>query len=386
MPRARSASQGTQRPLAATTKGFGVPVAHSPHLETMPSATGGIARLVWARLLDAGVRADGLLSKAGLTHAQIEDRKARLGVESQMKFLELAAEALHDDALGFHLALDFDLREIGLLYYVAASSGTVADALIKAERYCHLANEGISLRFAAKDMAITLRYVGVERRSDRHQIEFWLTSIIRMNRVLTNRRLVPSRVKVAHHRRTTPAEVRSLLGCEIEFGSDIDEIVFPRSVGLMPIESADHHLNDLLVTFCEEALAHRKPGGVSLRSRVENAIAPLLPHREARAEEIARRLGMSHRTLARRLASEGLTFTAILDELKIDLAKSYLKKDELPISQTAWLLGYGEVSAFTHAFRRWTGMTPRQWRVANDPKRADDVNDTPPRAKSARAS
>ena len=162
-----------------------------------------------------------------------------------------------------------------------------------------------------------------------------------------------------------PAEVRSFLGCEIEFGSDVDEIAFPQSVGQMPIESADHHLNDLLVTFCEEALAHRKPGGVSLRSSVENAIAPLLPHREARAEEIARRLGMSHRTLARRLASEGLTFTGILDELKIDLAKSYLKKDELPISQTAWLLGYGEVSAFTHAFKRWTGMTPRQWRAAD---------------------
>ena len=60
------------------TKGFGVPTAHSPHLETMPSATGGVARLVWARLQDAGVRADGLLSKAGLTHAQIEDRKARV--------------------------------------------------------------------------------------------------------------------------------------------------------------------------------------------------------------------------------------------------------------------------------------------------------------------
>lgn len=352
----------------------------------MPSATGGIARLVWARLREAGIQADGLLSKARLTLEQIQDRKARLSVESQIKFLELGAEALHDDALGFHLPRDFDLREIGLLYYVAASSGTVAEALSKTERYCRLANEGISLRFAAKDMAIALSYVGVERRSDRHQIEFWVTSIIRINRALTNRRVVPSRVKVAHRRRAMPAEVRSFLGCEIEFGSDVDEIAFPQSVGQMPIESADHHLNDLLVTFCEEALAHRKPGGVSLRSSVENAIAPLLPHREARAEEIARRLGMSHRTLARRLASEGLTFTGIMDELKIDLAKSYLKKDELPISQTAWLLGYGEVSAFTHAFRRWTGMTPRQWRAADDPKRADNVNDTPPRAKNARAS
>ncbi|XUJ36437.1 AraC family transcriptional regulator ligand-binding domain-containing protein [Bradyrhizobium japonicum] len=203
------------------------------------------------------------------------------------------AEALQDDSLGFHLARDFDLREIGLLYYVAASSGTIAEAFAKAERYCRLANEGISLRFAAKEMTITLKYIGVERRSDRHQIEFWLTSIVRMNRALTNRRLIPSRLKMVHRRRTTPTEVRSFLGCEIEFGSDVDEIAFPVSVGPMPIESADHYLNDLLVTYCEQALAHRKSGEVSLRSSVENAIAPLLPHREARVEEIARRLGMS---------------------------------------------------------------------------------------------
>ena len=108
---------------AATTKGFDVAAARSPQLQAMPSATGGIARLVWARLREAGIQADGLLSKARLTLEQIQDRKARLSVESQIKFLELGAEALHDDALGFHLARDFDLREIGLLYYVAASSG-----------------------------------------------------------------------------------------------------------------------------------------------------------------------------------------------------------------------------------------------------------------------
>lgn len=363
-----------------------MPTARSPHFDTMPSATGGIARLVWARLQDAGIEADGLLSRAGLTLKQIEDRKARVSVESQIKFLELGAEALQDESLGFHLARDFDLREIGLLYYVAASSATIAEAFAKTERYCRLANEGIALQFAAREMTIALRYVGVERRSDRHQIEFWLTSIIRMNRALTNRRLIPSRLKVVHRRRATPAEARSFLGCEIEFGSDVDEIAFPQSVGPMPIESADHHLNDLLVTYCEDALAHRTPGGGSLRSIVENVIAPLLPHREARVEEIARRLGMSHRTLVRRLALEGLTFSGILDEMKIDLAKSYLKKDELPISQTAWLLGYGEVSAFTHAFKRWTGMTPRQWRAANHPERTDDLGGLPAPSPSARGS
>ena len=166
-----------------------------------------------------------------------------------------------------------------------------------------------------------------------------------------------------HHRKKTPAEFRSLLGCEIEFGSAVDEVVFPGAVALMPIGSADSHLNELLMKYCEEALAHRAPARTSLRSSVENAMAPLLPHGKANAVEIARRIGMSHRTLARRLSSEGLTFSEIAEELKGDLARQYLRDGDLPISQIAWLLGYREVSAFTHAFRRWTGMTPRQSRA-----------------------
>jgi AraC-like DNA-binding protein len=71
---------------------------------------------------------------------------------------------------------------------------------------------------------------------------------------------------------------------------------------------------------------------------------------------------MSQRTLARRLSSDGLTFSGIVDELKADLANRYLRDEDLAISEIAWLLGYSEVSAFTHAFKRWTGKTPREMR------------------------
>ena len=77
---------------------------------------------------------------------------------------------------------------------------------------------------------------------------------------------------------------------------------------------------------------------------------------------IASRLGLSQRTLARRLARDGLNFTEVMDELRADLAKRHLEDSRLSISQIAWLVGYQEVSAFTHAFKRWTGMTPRQMR------------------------
>ncbi|MGB8756162.1 MAG: helix-turn-helix transcriptional regulator, partial [Pseudolabrys sp.] len=125
---------------------------------------------------------------------------------------------------------------------------------------------------------------------------------------------------------------------------------------------ADPALNKLLIKYCEEArsLRHACPG--TFRVGLENAIVPLLPHGKARVDEVARRLGMSTRTLARRVASEGLTFAGVLSELRADLAKRYLREEALPISQIAWLLGYQEVSAFTHAFKRWTGKPPSEAR------------------------
>jgi AraC-like DNA-binding protein len=117
-----------------------------------------------------------------------------------------------------------------------------------------------------------------------------------------------------------------------------------------------------LIAQCEE-MQVKQLRPAELRATVENQIAPLLPHGKAYASEIARKLGMSQKTLARRLATNGLTFTRILDEMRYDLAKRYLGEANLPITTIAWLLGYQEMSAFTHAFRRWTGRTPTQARM-----------------------
>jgi AraC-like DNA-binding protein len=89
-----------------------------------------------------------------------------------------------------------------------------------------------------------------------------------------------------------------------------------------------------------------------------------MPHGKAQAGEVARKLGISQRTLARRLASEGLTFSGVLQGLRYDLARRHLLDKGLSISKIAWLLGYQDVSAFTHAFRRWTGTAPRAIRQA----------------------
>ena len=328
-----------------------------------PSATGAIARLAYARAKKAGIALPPLLSKSGLTIAQIENRHLRLNVKSQITFLGLVADALSDNLLGFHLAQDFDLREIGLLYYVMTSSEILEDALRRGERYSRIVNEGISVELdIGRITTIRLKYLGVERHLDRHQVEFWLTTIIRICRQLTSRRLVPSRIGILHRQKAERRPVEAFFGCTVQFGADADEIVLADSVRQLSISSADPYLNDLLIKYAEEALSRRKVSRGSLQPDLENAIALLLPHGQAHAGEISRKLGMSERTLARRLSEEGLTLTRVLHELKLELVKRYLMDEDLTISEIAWLLGYREPSAFTHAFHRWFGKAPREVR------------------------
>jgi AraC-like DNA-binding protein len=180
---------------------------------------------------------------------------------------------------------------------------------------------------------------------------------------------MPSEVKLGHHRGRMPAEFRRLFGTHVAFSSAVDEIKYPGFIARTPITSADPYLNALLVQYCEDALAGRRSKSSAWRVKVENAIVPLLPHGQARIGEISKQLGVSSRTLARRLASEGITFVKVLDDLRFDLAKRYLQERELPLSEIAWLLGYRESSALSHAFKRWTGTAPRDARPRNASQR-----------------
>lgn len=330
--------------------------------DRLPSASGGMSRLACARADAAGVDVEPLLEQAGINRRQIEDAKATIRVRDQIRFLNLVSAALEDDLLGLHLAQTCELREIGLYYYVIASSDTLIDALQRAARYTSIVNEGVSQTCVdSKAVGMTFRYIGVSRHTDRHQIEFWITALVRVCRQLTGRHLLTERVRLSHHR-ANANEMAEFFGGSVEFGAAVDEILFSDSLRASPVVSADPYLNKLLISYCEEAIAHRSNKRGSFQSSVENTITPLLPHGKAHAGEVARQLGVSQRTFARRLATEGLTYSALLEKLRSDLADRYLADGGLTISQISWLLGYRDVASFSHAFKRWTGKTPRERR------------------------
>ena len=331
-------------------------------LTGLPMATGGIARAAYARCVKAGLKAETLLRKAGLTPRQIRNPEVRLTVQSQIIFLNLAAEALGDEFLGFHLAQGLELRELGLLYYVLASSDLLGDALQRLARYSVINNEGVRLAYRVRNhVTIDFDYTGVQRHSDRHQIEFFITTVIRLCGQLTGQQLRPQRVTLKHLR-TFADEIQKYFGHNVLFGGTVDRITFSRATRRMLLPSADPYLNTLLLKYCDEARAARATKPSPLRLNVENVIVPLLPHEKINASRIAAILGLSRRTLARHLMSQGLSLTGIVHDLRRDLARRYLGDTGLSISTIAWLLGYSEVSAFTHAFKRWTGKTPKEVR------------------------
>jgi AraC-like DNA-binding protein len=340
-------------------------IGAAEQLAIAPTAAGVAARLAVAELERRNIDSAPLLVRSRLSAAGSLANSKRVSVAAQIAFLELASQASGDDWLGLDLAQQFDLRELGMLYYVAASSSSLGEALRRLERYARLGNEALVVKVGREGAcSIGLSYFGVARHLDRHQIELFAAGLLRLCRHLAGQKLVPRDVLFVHHRAGDLRRPRAVFGCDVHFGAATDELRFDTAVWDLPLASKDPFLNDLMVADCEAAMAARASNVSPLRSTVENLIGPLLPHAEAQAASIAKKLGLSERTFARRLAAEGFTFREILDDLRRDLATHYLEQRHLQISQIAWLLGFNQPSAFSHACHRWFGTNPQSHRRA----------------------
>lgn len=369
--------QALRRPIANTSQiarllDGGMPLgdrtSSSRRLSAIPGCAGLMTRLACAYARRGGLDLQPVLKRVGLTVRDIEDESVPLGVTTQIACLNSLARALDDRLLGFHVAQTMDLRRTGFLYYVAASSDNLGDALQRIARFSGIVNEGVALATDFGDeLRVHFSYAGVSRPSDRHQIEAWIVALFRCCREITGREIQPTGIRIMHQRIPESAEIDSFFGRRVEFGAADDELCFARDAAKLPVVNADRHLNRLLIAHCESVLARRSPRSGTLRADVENAIAASLPHGQTHIETVAQKLGVSSRTLRRKLAAEDLTFAGILDDLRFSLARHYLAERDLSISRIAWLLGYTEVSAFSHAFRRWAGRPPRADRSRHRP-------------------
>jgi AraC-like DNA-binding protein len=334
----------------------------------MPTIDAVWVKLVAERLERRGLSAADLLQRAEIKPYVLNQKSARIHFYQHAALLDLAAKATENGCFGLDLAAHgSDPRDNGLLVYTALSGKTFGDALKVVERYLHVLNEAIDVKVEFLPREVTVDYHISEARAatSRQAIEFGAANLIRSLRFLTNSRLRPGEVRFRHARNHEIAKFERFFGCPVHFGTRHNALTFSRRQLGLPIATADERLHGLLTSYCEETLANRKDSSPDLRNRVEKIITKLLTRGEAETEAVAHELGMSVRTLARRLGELGVSFAQILDELRHDLALRYLQDPNLSLSQIAFLLGYSELSAFSHAFRRWTRSTPGAWRTKN---------------------
>ncbi len=326
----------------------------------LPTTTGFPARRAVAALRNHDIDPAPLLQRVGLSEQDLDNQENRISSAAQARLLEFAADALHDPSLGFHLATEADPRELGLPFYVASAAKDLGEAIALLVRYCRIVNEAIRAQLMRRsgDLVIDVHVVGVPRFRAAQNAELAVAVILKGLREITGRNVHPTNVTLVHMRNSDSPEFERFCGCPVEFGASSDQLVFSNESLAVPLISEDMHLLDVLRPICDEAAKQRETAPASLSALVENEAQKLLPHGKAQRHNVAKKLAMSPRTLARRLASEGTTFEEVVDELRRSLALQYIKTPNVSLSQVAWLLGYEGSTSFSHAFARWTGRSP----------------------------
>jgi len=308
-----------------------------------------------------------LLRRAGLSDYNPEDRQQRISALSQARLVEYAGEAIADTAFGLHLAQETNPREAGLLFYAFSAGKDLREALALFARYSRIVNEAVRVAIVprAEGVTLTLNFVGVPRHRSKQNIEFGIAVVLKALREASGRNIGPSRVRFSHPRITDLKEFDRFYNCRVEFGAPTDALDFAHETLSLPLVTSDRYLLDTLHPYCEEAAKARHTAAGSLRASVESEIYRLLPYGRANVETVAKALGISPRTLGRRLAEEGTNFAKLMDDLRRTLSLQYVREPNFTMAQIAWLLGYERPESFTHAFRRWAGRPPSQVRSAS---------------------
>jgi len=325
---------------------------------------------VWVRQLAAELRRQGypakrMLAALGLDQRSLEADGARIPFGLHAAFFEAAARQAGDPCLGLHFGQTRDTRDAGLLGYVGLSSPTVMDGLKNLARYRPVFSDAAEMdifRLEAQGR-LTWWFHGAAGEMARQCVEFAATNLIRAMRAKTGRRVAPVALVFAHPRDEETGAFDDYFGCQVTFGAPENAVEFRLADLALPLSTADSRLLTILRRCCEDVLARSPERPPSLVERVERLVADRLTNGEASMAAIAAELGMSARSLSRRLAGQGTSFHAIVEEIRRELAARYLHERRLSLTEIAFLLGYSEVSTFNHAFRRWTGTTPAAFRA-----------------------
>jgi len=279
--------------------------------------------------------------------------------------MDAAAEAAADPFLGVHLAESLPRGPLGLLEFASTSAPTLGEGLRRIGRYTALVNEAVEITLgeAHGEARLEQRIAGEPACLGRHTNEFFIAFVLLQARRATGDPCVPMRVWFAHRRPDDVGVLAESVGTtRLEFGCECNGFALPRALLDLPLLGSDPALLQWLDDQAEAVLQERASAG-DFQGRLRAVLRAHLAAGTPTIARVGRELGMSPRTLQRRLAEEHTTFHAVVEAVRADLALYYLRDGSHRLSQIANLCGYSELSAFLRAFKRWTGHTPAELRA-----------------------
>ena len=317
----------------------------------------------------AAVNPEQGLQHAGIDPALAEDPEARIPGERFESLLIWLIEASRDPLFGLHTSQFVQPGSYNVMGYIAMSATTLLEALSKVALYEKLVGDMGITETLARDGLIEVRWLCRHQKQParRHLIENVLGSWVRYARWLVgDDALNPDLVLIEHaapDNRRLLEDYRKVFGCEVRFNQSCSALVAHPDMLSHKLRQPDPQLHSTL-----EAHAARKLQSLgietTLAQKVRNRILASLNERLPRKEQVAEELGLNVRTLHRRLQDENTSWQDILDNLRQELARSYLKDTPMTQMEIAERLGYSDIRSFQRSFKRHHDMTPGDYREA----------------------
>jgi AraC-like DNA-binding protein len=352
-------------------------VTHTAPLPAVPTVN--LASLMYGLddyLRGRGADPNAILARAELAAGDLTDPERRVPLIRFLKLLEICADQLGDPHFGLRFGTQYDPRHAGVVGNLALASRTVRGALQTISRYLPTMVDSAIYRLDVEaGMAFSYSYYVDPLMMTYRQKNDWgvafVCNVIRHG--LGEPNWAPAEVVLPQLPAESAAARRERMGllrARVRGGHAWAGIRFDAAVLERPMKTADAAIERLMRHYGDLQLASLKTQGDELE-RLRRSIAQLVVEGDSSVERLAQNLGWSVRTLQRRLAAQGLNHSDLLAEVRKTLALNLLENPSLGIAQIGYLLGYSEVSTFNHAFRRWVGQAPGDYRNSRMASRGD---------------
>ena len=304
-----------------------------------------------------------LFAAADLTPELLADAEARV---SPAQFCVAWAEAIRlsgDPTLALRIAEATPAGAFGIVEYVCRSAPTLRDALTQWCRYLGILDDAVEVGLVDVGPHCALRVITESEAPAPASHELCFALVVRHARAMLDDTFHLEEVRFAHRAsEKQAARHRAFFEAPVRFGAKHTELLFTPEVLAKPLATADADLLAILLPAADEKRA-RHDAFPPVTEQVRRALRAALSNDESQLEAVAKRLGLTGRSLQRRLRDEGTVFQTVRDGMRRELADRYLAQ-ELSFAEISFLLGFSEPSAFFRAFKRWTGLTPFERRAS----------------------